>query len=203
MFAHTRMETEDGFELMIGVNYFAPVYLTLLLLDFMRYTSPDPRVMTVASLAHTIARDIQWNDLQSREQLCCNMKRSWHAYGHSKLAITLFSRELARRAYAQGIRVYAVDPGISHTNLITRDMTSFAKTVLNLLIPSPILRTVHESAASIVASVLQERHHYAPDRFYMSDGGTERRLSLPAQSDLNAERLWIMTTQILQSMSAL
>ncbi|GIX73270.1 hypothetical protein CEXT_745191, partial [Caerostris extrusa] len=42
---------------------------------------------------------------------------SWQAYCHSKLAMVLFTRELAKRLHGTGVTTYCVDPGPCHTEI--------------------------------------------------------------------------------------
>ncbi|BBU21527.1 oxidoreductase [Mycobacterium xenopi] len=101
--------TVDGFESQIGTNHLGHFALTNLLLPVL-----TDRVVTVSSVFHRIGRisltDLNW---QSRQY------SRWLAYGQSKLANLLFTRELQRRLDSVGspLRALAAHPGYSHTNL--------------------------------------------------------------------------------------
>ncbi|MGV0853329.1 oxidoreductase [Mycolicibacterium phlei] len=101
--------TADGFESQIGTNHLGHFALTNLLLP----TITD-RVVTVSSIMHMIGwislPDLNW---KARPYL------AWPAYGQSKLANLLFTRELQRRLSAAGstVRAVAAHPGYSATNL--------------------------------------------------------------------------------------
>ena len=113
-----RQETPDGFEMMFGVNYLGTVYLTMLLFDHISRTSDAGKIVSTASLAHLNIDDIFWNDLQSKKSFS-----PFPVYGHTKLALLLFTRQLARKSFPKhNVRVYAVDPGVSGTDL-GRDMS--------------------------------------------------------------------------------
>lgn len=109
-----RRETPDGLEQVFAVNYLALYQLTLGLLPRLldSGTACEPaRVVNVSSDMHRVAR-LHLDDLQSRRGY------SWHgSYARSKLAIVLFTRELARRLGQPApvgearITVNAVDPG--------------------------------------------------------------------------------------------
>jgi NAD(P)-dependent dehydrogenase (short-subunit alcohol dehydrogenase family) len=102
-------KTVDGFESQIGTNHLGHFALTNLLLP--RITD---RVVTVSSMMHLMGwidlDDLNWT---SRRYL------AWPAYGQSKLANLLFTKELDRRLRAAGSRVKALaaHPGYSATNL--------------------------------------------------------------------------------------
>ena len=101
--------TVDGFESQIGTNHLGHFALTNLLLPKI-----TDRVVTVSSMMHLIGR-INLNDLnwKARPYL------AWPAYGQSKLANLLFTKELQRRLDAAGARLkaHAAHPGYSATNL--------------------------------------------------------------------------------------
>lgn len=105
-----RTLTEDGVETTFAVNHLAPYLLTRLLLDRLRESAPA-RVVTVASEAHrghTLAVD----DLTGDRSFS-----GWTAYGRSKLANVLFTRELARRTAGSGVTATCLHPGVVATGL--------------------------------------------------------------------------------------
>src|SRR5438874_5302998 len=85
-----RRETVDGLEMTFAVNQLAPFLLTNLLLDVLKASAPA-RIVNVSSDAHE-AGYIRIDDLQSEKQY-----RFMRPYGQSKLAVVLFTYELARR----------------------------------------------------------------------------------------------------------
>jgi NAD(P)-dependent dehydrogenase (short-subunit alcohol dehydrogenase family) len=79
-----------------AVNYLAPYLLTNLLLDMLKASAPA-RIVNVSSAAHT-SGSIQMDDLQGEKHY-----RSMRTYPQAKLAVVLFTYELARRLHC-GIR---------------------------------------------------------------------------------------------------
>ena len=109
-----RGETEDGFEKQFGVNHLGHFALTGLLLDTLRETPGESRVVTQSSGMHERGA-IDFEDLHHEESY-----DRWDAYAQSKLANVLFAYELQRRfeeAGIDGIRSVAVHPGYADTNL--------------------------------------------------------------------------------------
>jgi NAD(P)-dependent dehydrogenase (short-subunit alcohol dehydrogenase family) len=112
-------QTVDGFESQIGTNHFGHFALTNLLLP--RITE---RVVTVSSQMHVIGyvslKDPNW---KSRPY------SAWLAYGQSKLANLLFTKDLQRRLTAAGsrVRALAAHPGYSATELQSRSSGMFGK----------------------------------------------------------------------------
>lgn len=199
VFTYKRALTEEGFDLSIGVNFLSPVLLSLLLWERMRTTSTDPRIVFVSSISHTLMDHIKWPVISQKEQfsVSCPIRRGWRSYGHSKLAVLLFVRRFAKEANIRGIRVYATDPGICPTDIITKDMPYPMGLCLRALYPTPIMSSVEEGANSILMSVLSPADGYKAHEYYFSDGRL-RPMSTTAQSDETADRLWNLTTHVLR-----
>jgi len=100
----------EGYELTVAVNHLAPFLLTNLLLDRLKASAPA-RIVTVASTAHrgarldlaTMTHPTTWTPLS--------------AYGRSKLANILFTRELARRLDPTGVTACCLHPGVIATDI--------------------------------------------------------------------------------------
>lgn len=90
--AGQRGETKDGFELAFGVNHLGHFLLTAELMDAVR-KAKAPRIVHVASRAHTRAFGIPWERVRGSTRSFTGLRE----YSVSKLANVLFCRELARR----------------------------------------------------------------------------------------------------------
>jgi NAD(P)-dependent dehydrogenase (short-subunit alcohol dehydrogenase family) len=110
LFSLQRRTTVDGLELMFAVNYLAPFLLTNLLLDVLKASAPS-RIINVSSDAHEEGF-LNMDDLQSEKSY-----RFMRPYGQSKLALLLFTYELARRLEGTGVTVNALHPGFVSTNI--------------------------------------------------------------------------------------
>ena len=139
--------TVDGLERTISVNYVGPYLLTRLLLPLMPEGS---RIVNMASCVHPMGR---LNFPHFFEKGCkgCFM-RIW-PYSNSKLAITLFTFELAKRIKKQGITVNAVDPGIVDTGIIRMQM--FFGPITDLIF-RPIIRTPLQGADTAIRLLLDK-----------------------------------------------
>ncbi|CAG2182472.1 unnamed protein product [Oppiella nova] len=104
-------QTEDGFEMQIGTNHLGHFLLTLHLVPLLRKSSAA-RVVTVSSSGHGLGR-IHLNNINLRN----GDYHPWFAYGQSKLANVLFSRELAKRLRHTNINAYSLNPGAIDTDL--------------------------------------------------------------------------------------
>jgi retinol dehydrogenase 14 len=111
----SRKLTVDGTEMTFAVNYLAPFLLTNMLLDLLGSSAPS-RIVNLASSAAGGAH-INLDDVQGLG----TKYSTWGAYGSSKLAVIMFTYELARRTSGTGVTVNCVHPGVIRTNL-GRDM---------------------------------------------------------------------------------
>jgi NAD(P)-dependent dehydrogenase (short-subunit alcohol dehydrogenase family) len=103
-FSIDRRETEDGFELTMGTNFFGPFLLTSSLAPLLAAT-PGARIVNVGSDAYKYAK-LDLNDLQLTRRY-----EGFPAYAASKLAIQLWTQELAERLRPRGVTVNSVHPG--------------------------------------------------------------------------------------------
>lgn len=105
--------TEDGLETLVSVNYIAPYMLTRSLL---------PQMMENARIVNTVSCTYAIGKI-TPEFFSNGMKGNFHripAYSNTKLALLLFTQELARRLKEKKstITVNAADPGIVSTKMI-------------------------------------------------------------------------------------
>jgi len=100
-----RRETADGFETQFGVNHLGHFALTGLLLDRLRDTPGESRVVTQSSGVHERG-EIDFDDLQGERSY-----DEWDAYAQSKLANVLFAYELQRRLDAENGEVPEAEAG--------------------------------------------------------------------------------------------
>ncbi len=113
-FTGRRRETVDGLEMTFAVNYLAPFLLTNVLLDMLKASAPA-RIVNVSSAAHK-AGSIQLDDLQAEQRY-----RPMRTYPQAKLAVVLFTYELARRLQGTGVTVNCLHPGFVATHFAQSD----------------------------------------------------------------------------------
>ena len=107
----TEIKSVDGIEKQMAVNYFGHFLLTNLLLPKMVDPLGHARVVNVSSVQSNYG-DIDFDDIRGEKLL-----GKQQAYFNSKLALNLFSIELARLGAAHGIHTYCVQPCLSQTDL--------------------------------------------------------------------------------------
>lgn len=142
-----RRITADGLERTVSVNYVAPYLLTRKLLPLMRAGS---RIVNMVSCTYAVGR-LDFPDFFLRGR----KGGFWRipVYSNTKLALTLFTIDLARRIREKGITVNAADPGIVSTDIITMHMWFDPLTDIFF---RPFIRTPRQGAATAVHLLLDE-----------------------------------------------
>uniref|UniRef100_A0A4D5RPY2 Putative dehydrogenase with different specificities related to short-chain alcohol dehydrogenase n=1 Tax=Ixodes scapularis TaxID=6945 RepID=A0A4D5RPY2_IXOSC len=146
-----RTLTKEGFEKQLGVNHLGHFFLTLQLLDAIKAAAPS-RIVNLSSVAH-LRGQIKFNDLNSEQSY-----DPAEAYNQSKLANTLFTRELARKLEGTGVSTFAVHPGIVNTE-INRHMgiaSSFVATILVKPILWLFTKSPRQGAQTVIHCALAE-----------------------------------------------
>ena len=111
----------------------------------------------------------------------------WAAYGQSKLAIILFTAELARR----GVRAYAADPGGADT-----DIARYSKGYLHWASRQDWLRNFPQSAQTAARSTILAATTALPSGSYLAPrfkqfGKPHRtKPAKKARDQVTARRLW-------------
>jgi NAD(P)-dependent dehydrogenase (short-subunit alcohol dehydrogenase family) len=101
--------TPDGYEQTYQVNYLSPFLLTTQLMDVLLESRAT--VVNTTSSSHKLVFRATVDDLENTAT-----RRPSAAYGLTKLAIVLFTRELHRRHHAGGLNVATVHPGYVSSN---------------------------------------------------------------------------------------
>lgn len=97
-----RVLSKDGYELCFAVNYLAPFLLTHLLLPLLQEGAPA-RIVNVSSAAQ---QEIDFNDVMLEHHY-----DAFRAYAQSKMALTMFTFDLAERLKKSRITANCLHPG--------------------------------------------------------------------------------------------
>ena len=177
----------DGFEVTFALHLLGPFLLTKLLLPRMIESAPG-RIINVSSRVHRLAkRGLNFDDLQLNKGYSGKM-----AYAQSKLALELFTRELARRLVDDGITVNSIHPGAVISNL-RDDAGALVRFVFFLM--RPTLLTPSQSAESLIYLATDPSLHSTTGRYFSRSELSEP--SPQAQDHQAAKRLWVVTEELL------
>jgi NAD(P)-dependent dehydrogenase (short-subunit alcohol dehydrogenase family) len=192
--------TADGFELQFGTNHLGHYALTGLLLPALR-RAEGPRVVTVSSNMHRMGRN-DWSDpnWERRRYL------RWPAYGQSKLANLLFTRELGRRAHEAGSSLVAAaaHPGNSATHLLATSTDASGYRLVgqvmnwgNRLVAQPdSAGALPQLYAATMPDVIPGEY-FGPDGLFQLRGHPTRvGSSAAARDDEAARRLWQLSEEL-------
>ena len=139
--------TEDGLERTVSVNYVGHYLLTRKLLPLMGQGS---RIINMVSCTYAIGH-LDFPDFFTHGR----KGGFWRIpiYSNTKLALTLFTLDLAKRVEERGIVVNAADPGIVSTDIITMHM--WFDPLTDVLF-RPFIRTPRQGAATAIHLLLDE-----------------------------------------------
>jgi len=175
-----RTLTVDGLETVFAVNYLAPFLLTGLLLDVLKANAPA-RVVNVAGDFHRKAT-MRLDDLMSETDYS-----GARANNQAKLALILFTYELARRLEGTGVTANCLHPGPVATEapLKDPDLSPFGRFMYRLVKPffqspesgaeTPVYLASSEEIAGLTGKYFVKRRAVAssPESY---DEGLARRL---------------------------
>ena len=102
-------KTKDGFELVIGTNYFGVFYLTERLLPYLSSLPHEVNYINTISLLDKYAT-IDYDDFYYRKRY-----RTMPVYARSKLCLAKYTYHTARRLDGSNVRMYMNHPGIAIT----------------------------------------------------------------------------------------
>ncbi len=193
LFSLRRHLTADGYEMTFAVNYLSQFLLTNLLLEQLQAGAPS-RVVNVSSSAH-FGGHIDFEDIQGERKY-----GGWRAYSQSKLAVALFTYELARRQHDKRITANCLHPGVVATNIWSRSAGPLGPILkmTRLFMTTPAKgaeTTVYLASSPEVANVTGQ---YFEKR-------RPKRSSQESYDEAMAARLWTMSEKLvhLEPVSAL
>ncbi|MGA2110888.1 MAG: SDR family oxidoreductase [Anaerolineales bacterium] len=175
----------DGIEATFALNHFNVFLLTCLLLDRLKANAPA-RIVNVASESHRNAR-LDLDQLAAR-RWGSGMK----AYGQSKLAMILFTYQLAVRLQGSGVTVNAVHPGFvaSHLYRSSGGLVRLAEPFVKLMAKTP-----QEGADTVIYLAASPEVEGVSGKYFVNRHPFP---SSPASYDeLSGQRLWEINAQMV------
>lgn len=183
---HVR-KTEDGLETLVSVNYIAHYYLTRKLIPLM---SAGSRIVSTVSCTVAIGKIDSAFFTNGKKGRFFRIP----VYSNTKLALYLFTRELAKLVEDKGILVNAADPGIVSTNIIT--MNAWFDPLTDIFY-RPFIKTPEQGAATTIHLALSPEVEGQTGLCYVNKRikkFPKRVTNHPAQ-----KRLWDETEKLLKS----
>ncbi len=177
-----RQVTVDGLELTFAVNYMAPFLITNGLVGLLEASAPA-RVLNVASTGYKGGK-LDFDDLQSERRFS-----GQRAYNNSKLALILFTYELARRLDPNSVAVNAVDPGFVRGTGIGATLPLGYKLIGTLM--WPFMASVQKGADTIVWAASDPSLVGVSGRYFKRR--KEVSTDAPTHDEALAQRLWEKT----------
>lgn len=107
VFYHPHQITGDGYDITYQTNYLGPFILTHFLMKSLK-RSDHGRIVNVVSDAHKLVNAYQLHAITKNQ---VEKRSNFAAYGASKLALVLFTREFSKKIASTNVIINAVDPG--------------------------------------------------------------------------------------------
>jgi NAD(P)-dependent dehydrogenase (short-subunit alcohol dehydrogenase family) len=175
VYKRKRAVTVDGFEEMFAANYLGPFLLTNLLLEPIQAAAQANGSARILNITAPSTIPLNFDDLQSEANF--NASKS---FGAARMAILLFTLELARRLDNTGISANAVDSeSMNESFFLTRLFTR----------SSP-----EKATASIVQAAVAPEFGNTTGKFL--EDGKEIDVPAYAQDHTAQERLWEMSERL-------
>jgi NAD(P)-dependent dehydrogenase (short-subunit alcohol dehydrogenase family) len=175
--------TEDGMEYTLAVNHLAPYLLTACLIDTLKAPAPA-RIINLTSGSHAQGH-IDFDDLQSERNYSF-----FKVGGMTKLALLLFTYELAERLNGSGVTANAVHPGLVPKGTAKRYMPKGVQVMMGLLsvIPTPFTKSPEKGAETAVYLASSPDVEGVNGQYFVDKKPTQ---SSPASYDVETRgRLW-------------
>lgn len=183
-----RNTSADGHEMTFQVNHLAPFLLTNLLLDRLTTAPEGARVINTASMAYRRGR----LDLDDLDRARGRYSGSG-AYGATKLANVLFTRELARRMQGTGVATSAFHPGTVASDIGREG--GFYRLLFGSRLSKSLLSTPAQGAAPLVHLATTVDTHTVNGQYFHRFKPEEPKNQQAVDPRL-AQQLWERSAQL-------
>ena len=188
----TLTTTEDGFETTMGVNHLGHFLLTNLLLDLLKKSAPS-RIVVVSSTAHNspwfTTTGFNFENMNGEIDYSPN-----NAYGQSKLANILFTRELARRLNGIGVTANSLHPGVIYTEISRNALSTLQSIFVNYIFPH-FAKTSFEGTQTTIHVAVSEELDGVTGLYFVDC--KEKKPEETALDDEAAKKLWQVSAELV------
>lgn len=185
-----RKKTIDGFERTIQVNHLAPFLLTHLLMP----TLLESRAVVIqtSSIAARLYGNLDLGDVNNERHFSANK-----AYGDSKLANILFTKELHRLYRAKGLRAAAFHPGLIRSSFASGTTSLSMRMLYSNPLTKGLLKTAVEGADQLRwLSEAPEGAAWLSGEYY-EKRAVPKRVNPQIRDAQLARSLWAKSEQLL------
>ncbi|MCB0653989.1 MAG: SDR family NAD(P)-dependent oxidoreductase [Saprospiraceae bacterium] len=183
-------QTEDGFEIQMGVNHLGHFALSGLLMPLLKRTEGS-RIVVTSSIAHRQG-NIDFDDINWEKR----PYKTGKAYGDSKMANLYFAYELARKSKNDATLplVTAAHPGYTSTDL---QRHSLFWRVMNPIMGQNVEHGVLPTLRAAIDPEAKAGDFYGPSGFLEMNGSPVLVKSVPLSHDENkAKKLWKLSEEL-------
>jgi retinol dehydrogenase-14 len=184
VFTSKRTVTVDGIETTFAVNHLAPFLLTNLLLDVLKASAPA-RIINITSSGER-SGTINFDDLQGGGRYS-----GFRAYNQSKLAMILFTYELARKLEGTAVTVNCVHPSVVVTNLGRGSSGAFG---LLLRLMRPFFSSPEKGAETPIYLASSPEVEGVSGKYFAKKA--ETKSSERSYDTITARRLWQVSADL-------
>ncbi|KAL0042386.1 hypothetical protein WJX77_010878 [Trebouxia sp. C0004] len=195
--------TEEDFEVTMGIDHFAPFYMTHLLLQNLEQNAPS-RIVNLGSMAESYA-PADWKSALTGRQF---ERSGMQAYGAAKLFNIMLAKEYSKRLKGKKIDAFAAHPGTAKTAIWDKMDKEKVEGVAFDLTAKPTSQSQETGALPVIRAATdptltgQGFKYFGP--FYKGPinaniGNEEERTTTnPVADDMNAcKELYDMTLEIV------
>jgi NAD(P)-dependent dehydrogenase (short-subunit alcohol dehydrogenase family) len=185
------LELTHGLEKQFVVNHLSHFILVNRLLNLVK-AAPQGRIVMVSSNAHwrAPAVGIDFDGLSAIEE-----PRPMYAYGRSKLANVLMTRELARRLKETSATANAIHPGVVATNIF-QNLPRPIRSILNSA-GKFFMKDLETGAATMCYVATNPALESVSGRYF--NNCKPEKPSPQAQDDILAARLWSVSEDLTKA----
>ncbi|MBC8505359.1 MAG: SDR family NAD(P)-dependent oxidoreductase [Anaerolineales bacterium] len=176
-----REETVSGIEMSFAVNYLAPFMLSQMLIENLEASGNGRIINMVSELYKSGAIDFENIMMETGNKV-------GSAYANSKLAVVLYTIELAKRTREKGIAVNAMHPGVLATSAF-RDYPNLMVKFMSLFLEKP--QKGGERIAYLATS--DAVNEVSGKYFYKLE---EKEIDIPGQEKNKTQKLWQITEEL-------
>ncbi len=170
-----------------AVNYLAPFLLTNLLLDTLKVSAPA-RVVNVSGTYHRKAT-MDFDDLMCEKDYSAS-----RANNQAKLALILFTYELARRLEGTGVTANCLHPGAVATSLVEKDPDYSPLSRFLYKLFKPFLASPEKGAETSIYLASSPEMEGVTGKYFEKKAAVE---SSPESYDVAiARRLWEVSAEL-------